>query len=158
MSLGIEAHGYQSPSPAGHLPMHVILPRNSSYAACKTAVFTNPYDDMSSIELSLYEGEKPIARDNNLVSQWVLKGLTPGPRRTQDIELHTELDSNGVPILNAVEVLGGRKRTTLVAEQKPFYTKQQLIAMERSFRYRFGTDDSLPKEDGEERSPQRRRT
>ncbi|PNX64085.1 heat shock protein, partial [Trifolium pratense] len=58
LSLGISRHGDI---------MSVVIPRNTSIPNKKTRTYTTVKDNQSSVPIKVYEGERMIASENNLL-------------------------------------------------------------------------------------------
>lgn len=86
----------------------------------------------------LYEGERPIAEENLLKSEWELQDLPLGPKGTQAIQVFMSADSNGIPAVNAVV---GEKQVALVVVERSSLTQQQRKRIESHVSGRFRTHD-----------------
>uniref|UniRef100_A0A175YG61 Heat shock protein 70 n=1 Tax=Daucus carota subsp. sativus TaxID=79200 RepID=A0A175YG61_DAUCS len=76
--------------------MAVIIPRNSTIPTSMQKLFCTSRDDQKSVKISVYEGERTRTEDNNLLGEFALYGLPPGPRRQVKISVTFKIDSNGV--------------------------------------------------------------
>ncbi|RVE41255.1 hypothetical protein evm_014095, partial [Chilo suppressalis] len=74
----------------------VLIPRNTSIPVKKTETFTTYSDNQNAVTIKVYEGNRPIAKDNSLVGQFNLDGIIPAPRGTPKIEVTFDIDNNGV--------------------------------------------------------------
>jgi L1 cell adhesion molecule like protein len=70
LSLGIETDGGQ---------MSVVLKRNSTKPCRRTKTFTTASDNQTSVTIEVYEGERPLTRDNNRLGKFELTGIPPAP-------------------------------------------------------------------------------
>ena len=94
LSLGIEVQGSI---------MNVIIPRNTPIPTKKTQSFSTNSDNQSSVVLRVFEGERQLTKDNNLLGTFTLDGLPPMPRGTPKIDITYDLDTNGMMNVTAIE-------------------------------------------------------
>ncbi|HEX4607060.1 MAG TPA: molecular chaperone DnaK, partial [Urbifossiella sp.] len=87
LSLGLETLG-------GVLT--VMIPKNTTIPTKKTEVFTTAADGQPSVEVQVFQGERPMARDNKQIGTFHLDGIAPAPRGTPKVEVSFDLDANGV--------------------------------------------------------------
>lgn len=70
LSLGIETKGGV---------MSAILPKGSFIPTKRSKNFTTVQDNQTKIDFKVYEGERPMVKDNHLLGEFVLDNLTPAP-------------------------------------------------------------------------------
>ncbi|KAF9404213.1 Heat shock protein sks2, partial [Entomortierella beljakovae] len=87
LSLGVEMQGGV---------MAVVVPRNTAIPTIKKKTFTTTEDGQTTVQFPVYEGERPMTRDNNLLGKFELSGIAPMPRGTPELECTFELDANGI--------------------------------------------------------------
>nr|BDT62251.1 MAG: MjHSP70-2-like protein [Penaeus semisulcatus majanivirus] len=105
LSLGIETHGGE---------MATVIERNTSIPASRSNTFTTYQDDQESVEIKVFEGERPYTRDNNLLGTFSLNGIPKAPRCTPQIEVSFDIDVNGILDVRAVEKSTGvEKKITI---------------------------------------------
>ncbi|XP_063615982.1 heat shock 70 kDa protein-like [Penaeus indicus] len=114
LSLGIEIHGGQ---------MSTVIERNTSIPASRNNIFTTFQDDQESVEIKVFEGERPYTRDNNLLGTFALNGIPKAPKGTPQIEVTFDIDVNGILDVRAVEKSTG-------VEQKITITNDNRISKE----------------------------
>jgi len=101
LSMGIETVGGV---------MAVLIPRNSVIPTKKAKVFTTASDHQSSVLTQVYQGERPMTKDNVLLGKFELTGLPPAPRGVPQIEVMFEIDANGILHVSAHDKGTGKKR------------------------------------------------
>jgi L1 cell adhesion molecule like protein len=104
LSLGIEVIGGV---------MSVIIERNTPIPTKKSQNYTTTRDNQSVISFDVYEGERAMTKDNNLLGKFMLTGIPPAPRAIPKIEVIFDIDANSMLNITAVEksTLEGKKIT-----------------------------------------------
>lgn len=100
LSLGIEMQGGV---------MAVVVPRNTPIPTLKKKIFTTTEDGQTIVEFPVYEGERPMCRDNNLLGTFELSGIPPAPRGTPELECTFDLNADGILKVTAQDKATGRK-------------------------------------------------
>src|SRR5438045_6970038 len=92
LSLGIETLGGV---------MTNLIPRNTTIPTKKSEVFSTAADNQTSVEVKVFQGERPMAADNRLLGKFGLEGLPPAPRGMPQIEVTFDIDANGIVNVSA---------------------------------------------------------
>ena len=121
LSLGLETLG-------GVLT--VMIPKNTTIPSRKTEVFTTAADGQPSVEVQVFQGERPMARDNKQIGNVPLDGIAPAPRQTPKIEVAFDLDANGVLSVSAKD-LGTGKQQQIRIEGSSGLNKDEVEKMKR---------------------------
>jgi molecular chaperone DnaK len=121
LSLGLETLGGV---------MTVMIPRNTTIPTKKFDKFTTAADNQPSVEVQVFQGERPMARDNKLIGTFHLDGIPPAPRQVPQIEVTFELDANGVLSVSAKD-LGTGKQQQIRIEGSSGMTKDEVEKMKR---------------------------
>ncbi|KAF9357822.1 Heat shock protein sks2 [Mortierella sp. NVP85] len=106
LSLGVEMQGGV---------MAVVVPRNTAIPTIKKKTFTTTEDGQTTVQFPVYEGERPMTRDNNLLGKFELSGVPPMPRGTPELECTFELDANGILKVTAQDKATGRKANITIS-------------------------------------------
>ena len=121
LSLGIETEG-------GIFTK--LVERNTTVPTERKQTFSTAADNQTAVTVSVYQGERPMARDNRLLGQFNLEGIPPAPRGMPQIEVKFDIDANG--ILNvAAKELGTGKEQTVRIEQSSGLSESEIERMRK---------------------------
>ncbi len=65
--------------------MNVLIPRNTVIPTKKSQVYTTYADNQPGVAIQIYEGQRQMSRDNNLLGRFNLDGIPPAPRGVPQI-------------------------------------------------------------------------
>src|SRR5438034_6548497 len=92
LSLGIETLGGV---------MTTLIPRNTTIPTKKSEVFSTAADNQTSVEVKVFQGERPMAADNRLLGKFGLEGIPAAQRGVPQIEVTFDIDANGIVNVSA---------------------------------------------------------
>jgi molecular chaperone DnaK len=121
LSLGIETEG-------GIFTK--LVERNTTVPTEKKQVFSTAADNQTAVTVSVFQGERPMARDNRLLGQFNLEGIGAAPRGTPQIEVKFDIDANGILNVSAKD-LGTNKEQTVRIEQSSGLNEAEIERMRR---------------------------
>ncbi len=102
LSLGIETMGGVNTK---------LIEKNTHIPTKKQQVFSTAADNQTSTEISIVQGERPMANDNKSLGKFVLDGIPPAPRGMPQIEVTFDVDSNGVLNVTAKDKTTGKEQS-----------------------------------------------
>merc|ERR1711862_356756 len=97
----------------------------------KTDSFTTTEDYQTSIDFTVYEGERAQAKKNHLLGRFVLSGLPPVRAGVPSVQLTYTIDVNGILHVKAVDEATGKGKSIKISNEKGRLTEQQIEKMVR---------------------------
>ncbi|HLV59881.1 MAG TPA: Hsp70 family protein [Fredinandcohnia sp.] len=94
--------------------MHVVFSRNSPVPNAKILPVTTSYDGQTEVAIRVYQGDNKMARENELLGELILSGLTPGPARSARLEVKFDVSIEGILHASARDVLTDRAVTSTI--------------------------------------------
>jgi molecular chaperone DnaK len=105
LSLGIETMGGA---------MTVLIPRNTPIPVRKCETFTTVRDYQTEVEIKVYQGESPIAKENKFLGSFILSGIPPAPRGVPQIEVCFDIDADGILHVTAKDKATGKSQSITI--------------------------------------------
>jgi len=121
LSLGIETEG------GIFTP---LVERNTTIPTERKNTFTTAADNQPAVTISVYQGERKMAKDNRLLGQFNLEGIPPAPRGVPQIEVKFDIDANGILHVSAKD-LGTGKEQSVRIEQSGGLTPEEIERMRK---------------------------
>jgi len=91
-----------------------MINKNTTIPTKKSQVFSTAADNQTQVGIKVFQGEREMAADNQILGQFDLVGLPPAPRGVPQIEVTYDIDANGICHVTAKDKATGREQNITI--------------------------------------------
>ena len=120
LSLGIETVGGV---------MSKVIPKNNPIPTKKSQTFSTAADNQEVVTIKVYEGERPLTKDNHLLGKFDLTGIPPAPRGVPQIEVTFNINADGMLEVEAKDTANNKQEKIVITNDNNRLTPEDIERM-----------------------------
>lgn len=106
-----------------------IVPKGTTIPTKRSKTFVTTEDGQTEMEISIFEGERPMTKDNHHLGKFDLTGIPPAPAGVGKVQVTFEIDENSILKVSAVEVSTGKTEKIVISNDSGRLSKEEIEKM-----------------------------
>jgi len=91
-----------------------LIERNTTIPTRKSQIFSTAADNQTSVEIRVFQGERPMVGDNTFLGRFLLEGIPAAPRGIAQIEVTFDIDGNAILSVSAKDKATGKEKNITI--------------------------------------------
>jgi heat shock protein 5 len=106
--------------------MSNIIPRGTVIPAQKSSVYTTSHDSQTTVSFPVFEGERPMTKDNHKLGEFSLTDIPPAGKGVPQIEVTFKIDENSIMKVTATDKGTNKKESITITNEKGRLSKEEI--------------------------------